>query len=154
MKRICKDISLILVIFSTCLLSGNVFSQPESGGQVIIHQDQWLDTLLDQYHQIRQFKMKTPDNKGIEGYRVQIFFDSGTYSGDRARQAKEDFETEYEEIPAYLTWKAPNYRVRVGDFRTRLEAEKFLSELSKEYPNAWIIKDEINFPEMDLNKNL
>ena len=55
----------------------------------------------------------------------------------------------YPEIPAYVSWKAPNYRVRVGDFRSRLEAEKVLQSILIGYPNAWVIKDEINFPVMN-----
>jgi hypothetical protein len=123
-------------------------------GNVKIYQDEWVDSLIKQYRMAQEVKMQNPDNKGIEGYRVQIFFDSGTYSGDRAREVKQEFEEENETIPAYLTWKAPNYRVRVGDFRSRLEAEKFLSKISKDYPNAWIIKDEINFPNLDQNTDI
>jgi hypothetical protein len=52
----------------------------------------------------------------------------------------------FPEIPAYVSWKAPNYRVRVGDYRTRLEAEKAMQMIMIDYPNAWVIKDEINFP--------
>jgi hypothetical protein len=144
MKHI-KTLALLLAILAMAFAK-NAHSQT---GNVNIHQDRWVDTLLSQYREVQEIKWQNPDNKGIDGYRVQIFFDSGTYSGDRAREVKESFENDFEEIPAYLTWKAPNYRVRVGDFRSRLEAEKFLFSIRKDYPNAWIIKDKINFPETD-----
>ena len=44
------------------------------------------------------------------------------------------------------------YRVRVGDFRTRLEAEKFLRKISRKYPGAWVIQDYINFPKYKYEK--
>jgi len=52
-------------------------------------------------------------------------------------------------VRAYLTFKAPNYKVRVGDFRTKLDAQRFLIELTADYPNAFIITDQINLPKTD-----
>jgi hypothetical protein len=49
----------------------------------------------------------------------------------------------YPEVSAYLTFKAPYYRVRVGDFRTKLEAEGFLFQLATNYPNAFTVPDRI-----------
>lgn len=126
-----------------------VYSQRSNSGSFVQHNDPYFDTLLFQFETAQQMRAQNPDNMGIEGYRVQIFFDSGIYSGDRARVVKEEFEENHENVKAYITWRAPNYRVRVGDFRTRLDAEKFLNKLSKEYPNAWVIKDEINFPDLN-----
>jgi hypothetical protein len=71
---------------------------------------------------------------------------SGNEALSNAEEVKEKFLEKNETIPAYLLFTAPYYRVRVGDFRTRLEAEKFLQKINRTYPNAWIIKDEINFP--------
>ena len=59
---------------------------------------------------------------------------------------KIEFEEEYEDVPAYITFGEPYYRVRVGDFRTRLDAEKFLQRIYRTYPNAWVTRDKINLP--------
>ena len=123
-----------------------MFSQAENPGHMVVKQDPRLDTLLIKYQALRHQVQEDEDNKGIPGYRIQIFFDSGIHSGERARKEKEDFEELYPDIPGYVTWKAPNFRVRVGDFRSRLEADKALKEISRIYPNAWVIKDEINYP--------
>ena len=133
-----------LIIIVICLLAPTLMmGQP---GQVTVIQDEQVDILLARYEADHLKLLENDENKGITGYRVQIFFDSGNYSGDRATKAKNDFEKKYHDIPAYITWKAPNYRVRVGDFRTRLDAEKYLERLGRDYPNAWVIKDKINFP--------
>jgi hypothetical protein len=121
-------------------------AQYNSEGHVIVIQDPLVDMVLQQYETLRLRIMENPDNKAIPGYRIQIFFDSGINSSDRARQARDDFQSRFPDIQAYVSWKAPNYRVRVGDFRTRLEAEKALQTIIIDYPNAWVIKDEINFP--------
>jgi translation initiation factor 2 alpha subunit (eIF-2alpha) len=141
-----RHIAIFSSILLISVLNGN--AQKSLEGRVVVHNDPLFDTLLFQFDSVQRIKAANPDNMGIDGFRVQIFFDSGTYSGDRANEVKEAFEENYEGVRAYVTWKAPNYRVRVGDFRSRLEAEKFLREVSEDYPNAWVIKDEINFPDL------
>lgn len=76
------------------------------------------------------------------GYRVQIFF------GDRnkALERKADFIETYPDIPAYISYLAPNFRLRVGDFRTRLEAEKLKDEL--QYTGCYIVRDKIELPSL------
>lgn len=124
-------------------------AQYNPDGSVVIIQDVLVDSVLKNYEALRLKIMENPDNKAIPGYRIQIFFDSGLNSSDRARQARDEFLLLYPEIPAYVNWKAPNYRVRIGDFKTRLEAEKSLQLILIDYPNAWVIKDEINFPQLN-----
>lgn len=140
-----------LILIGAMLILSGVFAQGMKQGHVVVRQDPRLDSLLVKYDILRGQVMQIEDNKGIPGYRIQIFFDSGINSGERARKEKEAFELRYPHIPGYVTWKAPNYRVRVGDFRSRLEAEKALRDISGDYPNAWVIKDEINFPPIFLN---
>lgn len=132
-----------------CLMALLAGAQGMEPGRVTVKQSPQVDSLLALYSDLHTSLMKNPDHKGIPGYRIQIFFDSGSNSSDRAKSASEDFSKKYENIPSYITWKAPNYRVRVGDFRSRLEAEKALQSIIKDYPNAWVIKDEINFPNLN-----
>ena len=122
------------------------YGQDKASGYLSIIQDSQVDSVLTAYDTIRYKAMENPDNKAIPGYRIQIYFDSGSNSSDRAKSVKEAFALLYPDIPVYVSWKAPNYRVRVGDWRTRLEAEKALQLIMIDYPNAWVIKDEINFP--------
>lgn len=79
----------------------------------------------------------------IQGFRVQIFL-----GNDRrvAEDTKRSFLVKYPETAAYLSWLAPNFRLRVGDLRTRLEAERLLHELKPVYPGSYIVPDEIEMP--------
>ena len=131
-----------LILFLPMIAS----AQYADDGRVVVIQDERVESVLHDYEMLRMKIMENPDNKAIPGYRIQIFFDSGLNSSDRARQAKDEFQRTYPEIPAYISWKAPNYRVRIGDFKTRLEAERTMQLILSDYPNAWVIKDEINFP--------
>jgi hypothetical protein len=137
-------ITLITGLF--ILMSLVTVAQYQDEGSVEVFQNNLVDSVLHDYETVRLMIMENPDNKAIAGYRIQIFFDSGLNSSDRAKQVRDEFLLKFPEIPAYVNWKAPNYRVRVGDFRSRLEAERTMQLIMIDYPSAWVSKDEINFP--------
>ena len=61
-----------------------------------------------------------------------------------------EFNSKHPKIEAYLMFQEPNYKVRVGDFRSRMDAQRFLHKITEDYPNAFIVKDnEINYPNLD-----
>ena len=121
------------------------FSQDNNSpkGDIQIVQDDKINLLVSKHIQINQ------NRRGIDGYRIQIFFDSGNNSKIKAQSVYEGFKARYPDVGAYLSFKSPNYKVRVGDFRTRLDAQRFLNQVIAEYPNAWIIADEINLPDIE-----
>ena len=49
---------------------------------------------------------------------------------------------------AHLNYKQPYYKVRVGDFKTKLEALKYKNFIIKEFPNCFIVKDQIDINEL------
>lgn len=88
----------------------------------------------------------------MPGYRIQLFMESGNTALEKAEKVIETFEDKYSNIPAYITFGEPYYRVRIGDFRTRLEAVKFLNKIQRTYPQAWVVKDKIYFPLLPNNQ--
>lgn len=117
-------------------LSGIALSQ-KVDDYSYVNRDPRLDRLVEKHRLYNQ------SNPGVDGYRVQIFFDSGNNSKKAAQTAREKFMESHPEVPAYLTFKAPYYRVRIGNFRTKLEAEGFLFQLSSVYPNAFTVPDRV-----------
>ena len=138
---------VVLNTIITCLITTALYAQNGESGQLIIHQDSRIDTLIKKHIEINKINSAYPNHDGITGYRIQIFFDSGNNSKSRAMEVIEEFTEEYPDTGAYLTFGEPFYRVRVGDFRRKIEALGFLDKIKRKYPNAWIIKDKINFPE-------
>lgn len=110
---------------------------PRGRGDVRITTSERIDALLEDARS-RKFPQ--------QGYRVQIFL------GDRtsAETTKRAFLQKHPDIPAYLSWLAPNFRLRVGDLRTRLEAEHLLRDMKLLYPGSYIVPDEIEMPRIDL----
>jgi hypothetical protein len=130
------SLSFLLLL---CLLGSGLYSQELSPakGSVVVVQDEKIDQLTDQY---RKMSLNNPE---IDGYRVQIFFDSGSNSKNKAISAKGDFDLGNPEMKSYLSYKEPYYRVRVGNFRTLSEAVGFQKKISSSYPNSFAVKDKI-----------
>ena len=87
------------------------------------------------------------NNQGkMLGFCVQICFESGANSRERAEKTRMAFLSKYPKMNAYTSFKEPNFRVRVGDFRTRAEARGFREEILAEFPKSFVVKDEVKFP--------
>ncbi len=92
--------------------------------------------------------LKKANPTPMDGFRVQIFFGSR----NEANKARADFLRINPEVGAYVTYLAPNFRLRVGDFRTRTEAEKFKREILQVYPGSYIVADQIALPHLGKGK--
>ncbi len=132
-----KNITFVLLLIFLVL---NGFSQ--NYGKITINQDENISKL------IKDHKTFNKNQTGIIGYRIHIFFDSGNNSKSKAYSIKTQFMAEYPDVEAYIIYQEPNYKVKVGDFRTRLDAQRFQKEISNEYKNAFIIKEIINLPKI------
>ena len=99
--------------------------------------------------QLQEAQRKINQRNGMSGFRVQIYTDSGNRSKLRTDRVKAEFDAQYPDIPSYISYDEPYYKLRVGDFRTRLDAIRFLNRVSPTYLSAIIVVDKINFPPLD-----
>ncbi len=104
-------------------------------GQIIVHKDERIDRMVAQKAQ-----------KEIIGYRIQICFDSEKKIVDEARTK---FSSLFPKIDTYIKFEAPNFNLKVGDFRTLLEAEKIKDKIIGEFTITIIHKEYINLPRVD-----
>lgn len=74
------------------------------------------------------------------GFRVQIDFGQDR---NAINKIQTDFSGKYPGITSYISYKQPYFRVSAGDFRTRLEALRFLNSVRKDYPGAFVVSDKI-----------
>lgn len=81
-----------------------------------------------------------------DGYRVQVFFDQDRKEVDKARTKVMTLDND---TPTYIEYKAPNYLLLIGDYRTRLEAEKASAKLLHEFPAAIIKEAKIYMPKLN-----
>ena len=104
-----------------------------------INSDPELDTLIEQNIAAN----KTQD--GIPGYRIQIFSDSDRKG---AQEARNKIMQLYPETEAYLVYQQPYFKVRVGDYRSKLEAHALYKKLLNEFDKVFIVPDKINLPKL------
>lgn len=109
-------------------------------GVLRIHQDPRIDTLLMKQRQIRT------NDSTIDGFRVQIFMGLGNNALHLADSVKSLFVEAYPDVPTYLIFRQPYYRLRVGDFRTRLEAENLYQQLKNDFKDSFVTADRIELP--------
>ena len=110
-------------------------------GDIQITKDARLNALV-----AKQSEIIPPDiNPKINGFRIQLVFDS-----ERAliNDARSRFITQFPRVDTYIDYNAPNYYLKVGDFRTRLEAEKVQSAIEMQFPTSFVIEEKINLPRL------
>lgn len=132
----------VFVIMLIAGISNDLIAQENGQGQVNIIQDNRLDELVQKHQEANE----TYD--GMTGYRIQIFFDSGSRAKSKAAAARQKFLSHFPELEAYTIFDAPHFKVRVGNFRTRIEAERFLQEIRKYFEVAFVMKTKIEYPEV------
>jgi len=123
MKKISSSF-IVLFVSLSLFLSHKMYSQK---GTVRIHKNSQIDTLI---------KLKKEVTLSELNYRIQIF--SGARSG--AEKTQKEFNQSFSEWRSEKQFETPNYKIWVGNFKTRLEADRALLRIKKNYLNAFIFQ--------------
>lgn len=81
----------------------------------------------------------------INGYRIQIAAYSGVNSKSQAESARNSFNNLFPYTKSYLIYAEPYFKVRVGNYYSRLQAYKDLLSIQLTYPSAYIVQDKISY---------
>ncbi|GAA4805373.1 hypothetical protein GCM10023231_38210 [Olivibacter ginsenosidimutans] len=84
--------------------------------------------------------LKTGKKVTARGYRVQIY--SGSNRTD-AYSAQARFKQIYKDLNTYVGYEQPNYRVKVGDFTSRSEAQALANQLKRDFNAVFIFTETI-----------
>jgi len=98
--------------------------------KVTVYQDSKFEKLLNQKRKVNS--SLTINNR----YKIQIF--NGT--SEESKKTLIQFKRENKNYDATIVFSTPLYKVWIGNFKTRIEAERNLNSLKKNYPNSIIIK--------------
>jgi hypothetical protein len=138
MKRL---LFLILVTLPFACL----FAQPKQdnvikpGNIEIVLDDSAIDSLL------KASDVQAEKEYVIKGFRVQIIA-----AGNRAdiNKVKSQFYTVFPDIKTFVIYQQPNFKLRVGNYRTKMEAYKVWTEIEKHFPGSFITPDELKLNEL------
>jgi SPOR domain len=103
-------------------------------GTVTYHEDQKITDLMNAY------RSYTKLHNQIQGYRVQVSF-----SNDRqeAYNGKAKLYRDFPSEKCYVVYDQPYYKLRVGDYTSKLEAHQKMQMIQAKYQGAFVVKDHI-----------
>lgn len=127
----------ILLIALICTFS--LVLNAQQRGSLNVEQDSRIEKLIKKQQSLYNL------DSTMSGYRVQIFMEIGNDAVRHAEAVKKQFTNAFPEIPVYLSYEQPYYRLRVGNFRSRIEAEKYLRLIKPQFNLAFVTADNI-FP--------
>ena len=78
----------------------------------------------------------------VPGYRVQIASLSGPNSRNQAFELKARFKETYPDVEVYIVFSEPNFRIKVGDFTSKLDAYVFMQKIKDTYPGT-IVRENV-----------
>ncbi len=122
-------ILLVFIVF----LQNNLKAQTEDG-TVRIESSAHIDQMLAQ---------KKNYNKSLEkfqGFKIQIYYGSEK----ECYEVKEEFKSLFPDIATSIIFSTPQWKLQIGNYRTRLEADHSMVSIKKEYPSAIVLATEID----------
>ena len=103
-------------------------------GSVQVYADPAIEALVN-----RHGRMNANASREIFGFRIQIIQST---SRDPVFQKKASFTRSYS-YKTYTSYNAPYFKLRVGDFKTRLEAYRALQSVKRSFGEAFIVREKI-----------
>ena len=123
----------ILTVISLSLLGINARAQ-----HIKLEQPLVLDTLI-QSNII--FQKARADRQ--PGYRLQVYFGQDR---EMAENIKKELLELYPHLKVYLVYDQPNFKLRVGNFISKLEGQEVFAQLREKYPSCFLVPDFIELP--------
>ena len=118
------------LVFYSLLISFSTLYINAQDQNVTVTQDPKFEQLLNEKRKIN------PSLTLNDFYKIQIY----NGSSENAKKTLNEFRQEFTAIDATIVFNTPNYKVWVGNFRTRIEAERNLADIKDRYKNVLLIK--------------
>ena len=129
--------SLAILLMSNLVSAQKSITTYNEDSTISVTKDPRYDQLVAK--QKRQNLM----TQSMAGYRIQIYFGGVR---QKASEVKLEFNSKFPGVPAYLTYQQPNFKVRIGNYRSRFEAQKFLKEIDGMFPSGFIVPEDVKLP--------
>ncbi len=118
----------LLIFLIPSLLMGQ-----ESEGDLRVETPAGVDELVAQKIAFNK------EQNSYSGYKIQIYYGSEK----ECYEIKDEFVALFPDIPTSIIFSTPQWKLQVGEFRTRLEADKSIQSIKKEYPSAIVLATDI-----------
>ena len=92
-----------------------------------------------------QKRIAESEYRHLNGYRIRIFFSNAQNAREASLAAATSFGARHPGYNIYRSFVNPNFKVTVGDFRTRSDALVLLNAIKSEFPGAFVVKETIHY---------
>lgn len=107
------------------------------GGNVVVTADAKLEKIIYNYKLAYKSQPETY-------WKVQIYFGTGASGRSAAQSIQNKFNAKHPEIPSEIVFEEPYFKVRVGKFENKFDAERLKAQLKDEYDKLFIVEDKNN----------
>ncbi len=140
--RYMKMIFFIAVVFFTVTgyAQDSTWKKNMDSNSIVVHKDPRLDLLVKKQAQINE-ETSRDARRIVKGFRLMIIT---TNSRDEAIAAKTKVYTYFPELKAYMWHQSPYYKLKVGNFKERKEAEEYQKKLKVYFPKGvFVMPDKV-----------
>lgn len=126
------------------------FAQTDTNN-VVVHKDPRVELLMKKQIEINEITTRN-SRRSAQGYRIQVI---STNNRTKAMEAKTKIYRRFPELKAYLMYQSPFFKLKVGNFMEREEAESYLQDILQLFPTGvYVVRDIIEIkPEKTTEMN-
>ena len=146
MKKI-LFISALIISFNSSA-QDSTWKKTVDSNSVIVHKDPRLDLLIKKQIQINEETSRDARRIG-KGYRLLVV---NTSKRDEAIEAKSKVYTYFPELKSYLIYQSPYFKLKVGNFKKRKDAEEYLNKLKRHFPQGVYIMNDVIEIKLEIEK--
>jgi len=127
--------SWILLLFVSISLSS--LAQTDSNS-IIVHKDPRIELLMKKQIEINEITTRN-SRRSAQGYRIQVI---STNNRNKALEAKTKIYQRFPELKSYLMYQSPFFKLKVGNFLDRQDAENYMQDIIRLFPTGvYVVRD-------------
>lgn len=127
---------LILSFLLLCLAHSNAQDTPG----VVVNKDPRIDLLVNKQIEINDITTRN-GRRSAPGFRILVIKSN---TRNKVLEAKTKMYQRFPELKAYMMYQAPFFRLKVGNFAERSDAEEYLNSIQKLFEgNVYVVPDTI-----------
>ena len=146
MKKIFLFVALALSI--KAISQDTAWNKGSDSNSIEVHKDPRIDLLVKKQAQVNEETSRDARKAG-KGYRLLVV---NTNKRDEAINAKTKIYTNFPELKAYLIYQSPYFKLKVGNFKERKEAEEYQKKLNRYFPKGVFIMNDVIEMKLDKDK--
>lgn len=126
--------------FLILLLIGSAELFAQDSNTVVVHKDPRIDMLVSKQIEINEVTTRNA-RRFVPGFRILVI---NTNNRSQAVAAKTKVYQKFPELQAYLMYQPPFFKLKVGNFKEREEADDYVSSIQKLFPSGvYVVRDTI-----------